>query len=384
MFVKIKEDWPTLRSITSTVHSVFHGTHFDKMTSICTEDYAFLKPHKKKWRVLDRKDYNKEYCSYTISPGQSPEPFTSKGDHVFGPVVWFSTRQHETDNYGPCQFEFNFNSVLEAYQRNRGRTHKICYRTAGTLVYDKEVSHVVLICCMEDKEHEELPLITGGNTTYFTPPVELDRVNGSPKLNRVDFQVTTNEYCIRHEHVAFAIYQPRYQKLCISINDGLLRLTPHQYCIPSKKIKCKFACKQTLTVDKLYTYAAWLTSEAKSVTLNINCYKVNKSHSSVEQPIVKSFADETNKQEASLTAKLEKLDKSLEESFYWLGDMDATECCDQLQTLSEDYHQHNNSSEHPNLSDDDEGDKVISQLDKRTENGFDWLSDVSDTECDMT
>jgi len=377
MFVKIKEDWPTMRTITSTVHSVFHGTHFDKIVNICTEEYAFLKPHKKKWRVLDCRDYNKEYCSYIISPGQTPEPFTSKGDHIFGPVVWFSTREHETDRYGPCQLEFNFKSVLEAYQRNRGRTHKICYRAAGTMVYDKEISHVVLICSMADREHETLPLITGGNTIYFRPSVK-DTANSSSELHEAEFHVTTNEYCIRHEHVVFAIYQPRYQKLCMSIKDGLLKLTPHKYCVPSKKKKCKFARKQTLTVDKLYTYAAWLTSEAKSLTLNFNCYKFNKSHDSFEQPMITSSMGATNEHDTSLTTtKLVKLDKSLEASFNWLGDMNNKECSDLVETYSEDHYQRNNNgTELP--------DKVTSQLDKNIDDHYDWLSDISDTECHMT
>jgi len=336
MFVKIKEEWPTMRTITSTVHSVFHGTHFDKMVNICTEEYGFLKPHKKKWRVLDHRKYNREYCSYTIYPGQSAEPFTSKGDNIFGPVIWFSTREYETDSYGPCQFEFNLNSVLEAYQRSRGRNRTICYRAAGTLVYEKEVSHIVLICCMEDKEHEALPLITGDNTIYFKPSVKLNRTNSSQELHEAEFYVTTNEYCIRHEHVVFAIYQPRYQKLCLSIKDSLLRLTPHKYCVPSKKKICKFKHTQTLTVDKLYTYAAWLTSEAKSLTLNANCYKFNKSHDSLEQTMITNSTDMTNKHNPSLTTtKLKKLDQSLEDSFYWFDDMD--DCSDQIETLSEDY-----------------------------------------------
>ena len=33
----------------------------------------------------------------------------------FGPFVWFGTNRDET-KYGPCQFEFNFTSVLRAYQ----------------------------------------------------------------------------------------------------------------------------------------------------------------------------------------------------------------------------------------------------------------------------
>ena len=266
--------------------------------------------------------------------------------------MWFSTRQHETEVYGPCQFEFNFNRVLEAYQRNRGRKHKICYRAAGTLVYEKEVSHIVLICCMDDEEHETLPLITKGKTIYFTPPVKLDSTNSNPDAGA---RVRTNEYCNRHEHVFFAIYQPKYQKLCMSIEDGILRLTPHNYCIPSKKKACKFAHKQTLTINKLYTYASWLTSPAKSLTPDITNYEVNKSYDGFEHPML---TNETDEHKQSTSTKLD------EKSFDWQTDTDNKECYDQVDALSQAY---DHSSENVGLADGDRGHLL-------NKNGFDdWL-----------
>lgn len=371
MFVKIKETWPTNRTVTSAVSSLFHGTHFDQMINICTEKHAFLKGNKKRWRLIGQKDYTHQgYCSYIVHPGKLPTLFLEGSNDMLGPVVWFSTRETETDVYGPCQFEFNFKSVLEAYHRSRGRAHKLCFRAAGSLVYKGEISHIVLLCCKEDKEHESFPLITGGNTKYFISPTGLD-ITSSSKLIEGEFQVMTNEYHSRHEHVVFAVYLPEPRKLCLSNKDGLLRLTLHdEYCVKSKDKECKYAKNKTdITVDQLKTHVAWITLPSMRETPS--CYIANEIHEG------SSFSDETEVQgiDEQEERAICQLDKSIEDSFDWLSDMDDTECYDEsFQQLNDSY-----SSEQSASSDKATNfGSVSSQLDQKTEESFEWLSDMED------
>jgi len=272
LFVKIGEPWPPKPPTYQIVSSLFHSTHFKEMMSICDGKDVYLKGNPKKWRKLDYKPYDETHCSYYMYPGQSPKPITSDKDDKLGPVLWFSTRGDDADKYGPCQFEFKFKSVVEAYQKSRGRSRTICYRAAGTLVYQGEVSKVVLMCCKEDEEHNSFPLITGSNTKYFTLPVEPHKDSSHIEMN---FQIMINNYntTSRHEHVILAVYLPEYRKLRLTNEDGLLRLTTHnEYCIKGKtetEIQCiKKEDKVPITIDKLRIILEWIRPSIERDTLD--------------------------------------------------------------------------------------------------------------------
>ena len=276
--------------------AIFHGTHFDKLIDICTGDYAILKGNPKQWRLLDYKDFREGYCSYYVEQGEPPVPMTeipSKFD--LGPVLWFSTKTDEADLYGPFQVEISINSTIEAYQRMRGKNHKICYRAAGTLVYKGEVNHVVLICCEEDENLLSFPLITGNNTKYFKPPAEL--CNGLKDPTDTIFQVAVNDYhkklkyaqrrdnYDRHEHVSIAMYIPQKRKLFFDKKNATVMLTSHEhYCIQSRRKECKF--KNHLSISQLKQHVPWITTPAETEILNNSDCQANQSCSfaSSEEP----------------------------------------------------------------------------------------------------
>ena len=249
------------------------------MMSICEGKNAYLKGSPKKWRKLDNKPYDETHCSYYMYPSQSPKPITSDKDDKLGPVLWFSTMEDDADKYGPCQFEFKFESVIEAYQKSRGRSRNICYRAAGTLVYQGEISHVVLMCCKEDEEHKSFPLITDSNTKYFKPPVELDKDSSHTELN---FQVMINSYntASRHEHLILAVYLPEYRKLRFSNKDGSLRLTAHnKYCIKGKtEDRCIHkGDKIPMTIDTLRTIIDWIRPSIERDALDVHYKLIDQS-----------------------------------------------------------------------------------------------------------
>ena len=248
--------------------------------------------HMKSWRLLDNESYNEEYCSYLVQPKQQPVPMKPNNSTPFGPFVWFGMKRNETDKYGPCQFEFNFASVLKAYQTCRSSQHKICYRAAGTLVYRQEVCHIVMICCLEDEQCRNYPLITGNNTCYFKPPNPLSDTTGPPV--DLQFQTTINEYQRRHEHVTFALYLPNSRSLYLSYRDGKIRLTPHNtYCIASRGSECLYKEDHLpISISKLKMIARWLSHEGED-----------------KEPAVEYTV----------------LDQSLEDSFDWFSSADDTE-----------------------------------------------------------
>jgi len=296
VFVKIKEAVQETPTTTSASSLVFHGTHLEEVTEICQGNNAIFKGNLKEWRLLHPQLYNKEYCSYNAQPGQPPEPMRPNNSLHFGPFVWFGTKKDETDNYGPCQFEFNFMSILNAYHkcRNNQIQYSICYRAAGTLVYKKEVSHIVMICCLEDHEWQDYPLITANSTRYFKPPNPLN--NAKPTVD-VHFQTTINEYQRRHEHVSFALYLPNNRKLYLSCKDGRIRLTPHKYCVKSRSNQCVRKEDQILiSIDKLKMITQWISHNGEQQ----------------EEPDIEYTHGNV-------------LDQSLEDSFDWLSSADETE-----------------------------------------------------------
>ena len=274
---------------------VFHGTHLEEVLDICQGNHAIFKGYLKEWRWLDYNVYNEEYCSYLVHPGQQPVPIAPNSNIPFGPFAWFGTRQDETDKYGPCQFEFTFASVLKAYEICRNNSqHTICYRAAGTLVYKQEVCHIVMICCLEDKECQSFPLITTNNTRYFKPPQSFCNVGSS---GDVEFRKTINEYQRRHEHLTFALYLPNNRNLFLSYRDGKIRLTPHNtYCIASRSSECLVKEDELpMSIDKFKILAKWLSR------------------------------DEQNEEEEEPVAEYNPLDQSLEDSFDWFSSADETE-----------------------------------------------------------
>jgi len=227
------------------IPTIFHATHHKELMSICQGKEAIFKGNPKQWRP------SSEHCpspsaSYYIGPGSTSEKRISPDDTecLPGPLLWFGTERKtgQTDNaYGPYVFEFKFTLVLEAYQNCRGiNTEQLCYRAAGTLVYHREVSHVVLVCSTSDNCYKMFPIIQGNNTKYFKPPD--DKETG---LQRLAFMVT-NQYpecfdendkeCTRHDHIIIAFHLPDGTPLVLPNRPYVseLKKIPHRYCMRNK------------------------------------------------------------------------------------------------------------------------------------------------------
>ena len=320
VFVKIKEKIPITPTTTNVSSAVFHGTHFEEALEICQGKNAIFRGNMKLWRLLDYKSYDQKYCSYHVHPGKTPEPMTLNNSIPFGPFVWFGTRRDESDNYGPCQFEFNFTSLLKAYQRCRNNQRNVCYRVAGTLVYKWEVCHIVMICCLDDNEYKGYPLITANNTRYFKPPNSLNDAN---PLAGLQFETMINEYQQRHEHVTFALYLPNNKGLYLSYKDGKMRLTPHNtYCILSRNKECFFKDDQLpMSVDKLKVITRWMShdgegeEEMEPVVGNI------VKNTALDEDSFEWFSSEDETQSYH-DVKNTTLD---EDSFEWFSSADETE-----------------------------------------------------------
>jgi len=351
------------------VSSVFHGTHFDKLKEICTGDYAILKGNSKQWRFLDYKDFREGYCSYYVEQDQLPQPMTEiLSKFNFGPVVWFSTNKGESDLYGPCQFELSINSALQAYQRTRGKKHKICYRAAGTLVYKGEVNHVVLICCEEDDNLKSFPLITDNNTKYFKPPFESCNDFQDHPTEKI-FQVKINDYhkklkyiqkrvdYERHEHISIAMYLPQSRKLLFDKKNAKLTSTSHKrYCIQSRKKECRFE-KTIVSINQLIQLAPWIAPQATAQPIsNSDCQGYTK-----QNPI--SF------EEPSSHKQVEKV-ADIEDGSEWFIDANYTWMCD-YQIKGSCW-----KGEQPSI----EGSQN-EQCSQIYEESFDWLSDIDDADC---
>ena len=167
----------------STVSTICHGTHLEEVKEICTTpNSATFVGREKRWRPGTEyneyeQTYSLDYCSYTVEDIRNPMPMTKDRQWPFGPFLWFGTSKSEADNYGPYCFEFNFKSVLKKYLQTRGSDQTLCYRAGGTLVYKQEVTHVVIICCEDDKDYQSYPLIDATSTKYFKPPIKFIRSN---------------------------------------------------------------------------------------------------------------------------------------------------------------------------------------------------------------
>ena len=249
----------------SVLSTVYHGTHLPEMKKICQKPKtAVFKGNMKQWRIMRPAGrYTERFCTYVSETKLNPKPKPLKSDIPFGPFLWFGTEENETDAYGPCQFQFEFKSTLEAYQRSRGNSRKICYRAGGTLLYQKEVSHVVIVCCEDDYQCQHYPLIIGTNTKYFKPPMKIAAKSGTgnsytfedgllvyrdmpprelsyPAIISNNFH---NEDSRRHEHVVLAFYLPDGKTIELTNEMGEacdVARKHYEYCMRLKKSEeCK-------------------------------------------------------------------------------------------------------------------------------------------------
>ena len=210
------------------------------MTSICQGKEAAFKGNPKQWRS-SLEHFPSPNASYHIGPGSTTKTRIPSGDNecLPGSLLWFGTERKGGSVYGPCEFEFKFTAVLKAYQLCRGiNAEQVCYQAAGTLVYQQEISHVVLVCSTSDNCYKPFPLIQENNTKYFKPPN--DKEIGKQKL----MSITTNIYpqhendkdCTRHDHVIIAFHVPDNIQLVLPNQPYIseLQIIPHYYCMKNK------------------------------------------------------------------------------------------------------------------------------------------------------
>ena len=210
------------------VDTIYHGTHQQQAAQICGQSaqpmmYTF-KGAEKKWRTLSE-GYTEANCSYINKQGRM---LPVRSNETFGPFVWFGTDKSETQNYGPWCFELDFSSVLEAYHICR-QNGQICSRAGGTLVYKHEVTHIVIICCEEDKEWQQYPLIELNSSRYFVLPITSDNYGLAIASNSINIAP-------RHEHVTLAFYLPGDSELRLPVTAGEIS---HDCCMKSEHGTCQ-------------------------------------------------------------------------------------------------------------------------------------------------
>ena len=219
-----------------TIPTLFHSTHYNEMLKICQRRGATYKGNPKQWR-----SYSTNGASYVINVDDSNTRKWIRPDDsewLPGPLLWFATmRPGKFDNiYGPCVFEHGFVAVIESYQEcRRISREEICYRVGGTLVYQQEVSHVVVVCSSSDDHYKKFPEIQGSNTKYFTPPN--DKELPSMMINQYSKRLDQNmRDCTRHDHVTVAFYLPYGTQLTIPNHPHIsnLQILPHYYCMKSR------------------------------------------------------------------------------------------------------------------------------------------------------
>ena len=273
----------------SVISTICHGTHLNGVKGICaSKNTATFVGNNKKWHPgivfnKEEKTYSLPYCSYVVENlGEEPKPMRKDTQWSFGPFLWFGTSREEVDDYGPYCFEFQLKNVLQKYQKSRGKEKSLCYRAGGTLMYKHKVTHIVIICCEDDKEYQSYPLIEATSTKYFKPPIKFSRsimehteppVCKKQKLEQqcpsskdvgmqscyvtqdgtLSYQTLPAEELFipamvirnadidrkRHEHVALAFYLPDGITLQLTNQDGMLDWATHELCMKSKG-KCQF------------------------------------------------------------------------------------------------------------------------------------------------
>jgi len=233
-----------------TIPKLYHSTHYEEMIRICQWEKAMFKGNPKQWR-----SYSSNGASFVIDVPDAIRKWIPQNDTTYlpGHLLWFATTRpgkNENDIYGPFAFGYQFPSVLDAYQKCRGiNSEQLCYRAAGTLVYQREVSHVVLVCSTRDDIYQTFPLIQGNNTKYFTPPsvqkIGLQTpasmtISKYPK--RLDKDIRD---CTRHDHVTIGFCLPHMTHLVLPKQSHVseLQILPHYYCMKSRLNdgKCRFA-----------------------------------------------------------------------------------------------------------------------------------------------
>ena len=216
------------------VPTLFHSTHYEEMIKICVGKQALFKGNKKEWSTK-----HPDKASYLVDHNNNSKKQlrSSDDDCLPGNLVWFGTARGKGGIFGPCLFEFNYKRVLQAYQVSRGVDHKICYRVGGTMVYQKEISHAVIVCCTTDDCYKSFPLIEEDRTTkkFFTPSSD----SSLPRIRISEYPCSDRD---RDEHVVLVFYLPSDNaclKLANEVRYSELTRVPHSRCVKSKG-SCEF------------------------------------------------------------------------------------------------------------------------------------------------
>ena len=228
------------------VPTLFHSTHYKEMSEICNGKQAVFKGNKKQWST-DNPHKASQLVDHTDnSKRQMYNSNSSKDDCLPGNLVWFGTSRGKGGIFGPCQFEFNYRRVLQAYQVSRGVDHMICYRVGGTLVYQNEICHVVIVCCANDDCYKTFPVIEEDKSI-----TKFYMLSSNSNLPRIQINEYPGSDRGRDEHVVLVFYLPDDNiSLEVANEVGYSELTwvPHNRCVKSKS-SCEFAVSPSV-IDK--------------------------------------------------------------------------------------------------------------------------------------
>ena len=135
--------------------------------------------------------------------------------------------------YGDCECKVPYDIIITRYlqarrqfSKKKHKVNSVVYRVGCTQIYQKEINHMVIICCDgDDGTLGELPILGPTfQTKHFTP-----KDKSTPRGTRYSANMLQYLYRDhRHEKVTLSLYLPDDCQLSLSKKDYILNKVHHK------------------------------------------------------------------------------------------------------------------------------------------------------------
>lgn len=140
------------------------------------------------------------------------------------PLIKSPLTKKQISRYGNVMYTISYDVMIKRYLQARQKCSKgkevdttVVYRVVCTQIYQKEINHMITICCKGDKELDAFPGIDGSanQTKYFIPKETVTQTGMSYSAKMLQ-----NIYKMkRHENLTLSFYLPDECLVSLSQED---------------------------------------------------------------------------------------------------------------------------------------------------------------------
>ena len=147
-------------------------------------------------------------------------------------LLHFATKSFSFSRYGDrvCKIPYDvittrYLQARKHFSKEKDKIKAVAYRVACTQIHQKEINHMVIICCDgDDDKLKEFPILGPTfRTKHFTPKEELTLMGTRYSANMLQHSYSDQRY----ENLTLSLYLPDDCQLSLSQDDYTLKEVYH-------------------------------------------------------------------------------------------------------------------------------------------------------------